>query len=74
MEIRRKKEKTVIVSQWVSMLNVVALHLKKLKMTFFEIKVFIVKSLKCCILYILEKLFTILIPSSQSVHVHLLRL
>jgi len=38
LEIRRKKEKTVIVSQWVSMLNVVALHLKKLKMTFFEIK------------------------------------
>jgi len=38
VDVTNKKEKAVIVSQWVSMLNVVGLHLKKAQLAFFEIK------------------------------------
>jgi len=38
VDVTNKREKSVIVSQWVSMLNVVGLHLKKAQLAFFEIK------------------------------------
>ena len=39
VNITKNREKAVIISQWVSMLNVVALHLKKAQLAYFEIKV-----------------------------------
>jgi len=38
IDVIKKREKAVIVSQWVSMLNVVALHLNKSQLAYFEIK------------------------------------
>ena len=39
IDVIKKREKAVIVSQWVSMLNVVALHLNMSQLAYFEIKV-----------------------------------